>query len=108
MENISEESFEIRYYAKLLLKNAWLIAGLTFLGIIGGALTNIFMRPMYRATVMLLIEKQDIASIENLATSGLEYTDDDYYNSQIIIMTSNPILKQVCEEKHKSPKTEFQ
>ncbi len=107
MENISEESFEIHYYAKLLLKNAWLIAGLAFLGLIGGALTNIFMRPMYRATVMMLIEKQDIASIENLSTSGLEYTDDDYYHSQIIMMTSNPILKEVCEHLQLSQYQQF-
>lgn len=107
MENISEESFEIHYYVKLLIKNIWLIAGLTFIGLIGGVLTNIFMRPMYRATVMMLIEKQDIASIENIATSGLEYTDDDYYHSQIIMMTSAPILKQVCEHLKLSQYQQF-
>ena len=110
MENIQqieeEEEFNIGEYIAILLKHIWLIVSVSIFGIIVAVMVNIFMRPQYKSTALIMIDKENSGYIDtmNRSYSG----EEDYYRTQYRLLTSRTILEKVFDKLNLADQEQFQ
>ncbi len=96
MEEIKQnnEDLDFSWYIQVILKRFWLIAGFVIIGIVCAVLVNIFMRPMYKATALLMIEKEQAGKID-VSPIGSFSAEEDYYRTQYKLLESRSLLEKV-------------
>ena len=94
MENIQNEELDFSYYVNIIFKRFWLIVGMLALGLAAAVLVNIFMRPAYKATVLMMINQEDAGKID--ATPYGSFTsEEDYYRTQYQLLESRSLLEKI-------------
>lgn len=94
MENIQNEELDFSYYVNIIFKRFWLIVGMLALGLAAAVLVNIFMRPAYKATVLMMINQEDAGQID--ATPYGSFTsEEDYYRTQYQLLESRSLLEKI-------------
>lgn len=100
MENINNatnEELDFSYYLNIIFKRFWLIVGMVAVGLVAAVLVNIFMRPAYKATVLMMINQEDAGKID--ATPYGSFTsEEDYYRTQYQLLTSRSLLEKVYRD----------
>lgn len=93
-----QESSDFFEYWRAVSKRRWSIFGLTLLVSILALLVVSSMRPIYRATVTLLIEpgRSKIVSIEEVYSQGL--IQREYYQTQVEILKSEDLARKVVQK----------
>src|SRR5580765_3220288 len=93
-----EETLDLVEYWRAISKRRWSIIGLTILVSILALLVSNNMRPVYRATVTMLIEqgKSKIASIEEVYSQGI--IQREYYQTQVEILKSDELARKVVKK----------
>ena len=96
--NPPDETLDVVEYWRAIAKRRWSILGLTLLVAILTALIVSNMRPLYRATVTLLIEqgKSKVVSIEEVYSQGL--LQREYYQTQAEILKSEDLARKVVRK----------
>ncbi len=94
MENIQNEELDFSYYINVIFKRFWLIVAMVAVGLVAAVLVNIFMRPAYKATVLMMINQEDAGKID--ATPYSSFTsEEDYYRTQYQLLASRSLLEKV-------------
>ncbi len=96
----NEKPIDIKYYFFVFVKNLYVV--LTFF-IITVTLATIYVSKIpdkYRTTAQIMIERPDTMTRSNPSMQNLEANayDTDYYNTQLEIMRSSSVLRQVVNE----------
>ena len=85
---------DLRYYFQVLQRRRWIILAALLLSVLGTALSVYTARPVYFATTLVLIEKEQGAT-EYTEAKMVETSADDYYQTQFRLLTSRSLLKKV-------------
>ena len=94
-ENINNnEEIDFNWYVNVILKRFWLIAGITVLGLAAAILLNTFMRPAYKASALLMIEKEQAGKID-FTPMGSYSSEEDYYRTQYKLLESRTLLEKI-------------
>ena len=90
----NSEELDFSYYINIIFKRFWLIVAFVALGLVAAILINIFMRPAYKATVLMMINQEDAGKID--ATPYGSFTsEEDYYRTQYQLLESRSLLEKV-------------
>ena len=106
MEHIQNEELDFSYYLNVLLKRFWLIAAMVAIGLTAGVLANIFMRPAYKATVLMMINQEDAGKI-GAAPYGSFLSEEDYYRTQYQLLASRSLLEKIYNAMDLSQYAQF-
>ncbi len=95
MDNINNnEELDFSYYINVIFKRFWLIVAFVALGLVGAILVNVFMRPAYKATVLMMINQEDAGKID-ASPYGSFTSEEDYYRTQYQLLESRSLLEKV-------------
>lgn len=107
MENNTEqESFDFSFYLEAFLKHWRLVAFMAFLGIIGAVVVNMLMQPRYKASVLMMIDRENAGRIEQI-TFGSWTSDEDYYRTQYELLESRTLLEKIYKDLNLAEVPEF-
>ncbi len=98
-------------YWAILLKRKWSILIIALLAMAAGAMRVSSTRPVYQATVQVLIERQNprVLSFEDVAAAPSPFEPQrDYYETQFRILESRSLVRDVIEEEGLRDSLEFQ
>lgn len=95
MDNINNsEELDFSYYINIIFKRFWLLVAFVALGLVAAVLVNLFMRPAYKATVLMMINQEDAGKID--ASPYTSFTsEEDYYRTQYQLLESRSLLEKV-------------
>ncbi len=93
METDNKE-LDLTYYFNIILKRLWLIAALGAAGVLCAVLINTFSRPVYNASVLLMIDRENSGEIGSLKITPWS-SDEDYYRTQYNLLESRSLLEKV-------------
>lgn len=93
---------EVRYYLDLLLRHRVLLAAMTAVGLVLGAVVAFMQTPEYRATAMLQLEPPTPAflTVNEALVPGGYWQHADFYNTQFRVLQS-PTLGRLAVERMK-------
>ena len=94
MEN---QEIDISEIIAIVLKRIWLIIGMVLLGVLAAVLVNIFMRPVYEASTLLMINKEEAGKLD-VSHLGSFTSEEDYYRTQYQLLESRSLLESVYEQ----------
>lgn len=91
---MNEEEIDIPTLVGMVLKHFWLIVATAFLGLLAAILVNTFMRPVYEATVLMMINQENAGKIDD-SPYGSFASMEDYYRTQYQLLESRSLLERV-------------
>lgn len=94
LTNTTEEELDLTEILGIILKRFWLIAAFVLCGIIAAVCVNTLMRPMYEATALLMINKEDAGKLD-ASSYGSFMSEEDYYRTQYQLLESRSLLERV-------------
>ena len=95
--NNQEETLDLSFYFEALLKHWRLIAFVAFLGVLGAVLINTLMQPRYKASVLMMIDRENSGKIEQVSF-GSWTSDEDYYRTQYQLLETRTLLEKVYQD----------
>ena len=94
MENTTNEELDLSYCINLVFKRFWLLVAMVALGLAAAVLVNLLMRPAYKATALMMINKEDAGKIDS-SPYGSFASEEDYYRTQYQLLQSRSLLSKV-------------
>lgn len=94
MENTTNEELDVTYCLNLIFKRFWLLVAMVALGLVAAVLVNLLMRPAYKATALMMINKEDAGKIDS-SPYGSFASEEDYYRTQYQLLQSRSLLSKV-------------
>lgn len=94
---MNDEELDISALISIVLKRFWLIAGMALVGLVAAILVNMFMRPVYQATVLLMINQENAGKLDASPYGNFASTED-YYRTQYQLLESRSLLESVYKE----------
>lgn len=101
-----EQEIDFSFYFSVILKRIWLLAGFVFVGVLAALAVNTFMQPVYKSTVLMMIDREDAGKIET-TSFGSWASDEDYYRTQYKLLESRSLLEKVSNKMNLSQYPEF-
>ncbi|MBR4508014.1 MAG: polysaccharide biosynthesis tyrosine autokinase [Elusimicrobiaceae bacterium] len=95
--NNQEETLDLSFYFEALLKHWRLIAFVAFLGVLSAVLINTLMQPRYKASVLMMIDRENSGKIEQVSF-GSWTSDEDYYRTQYQLLETRTLLEKVYQD----------
>ncbi len=107
MENNDQEAtLDLSLFLEAILKHWRLIAFIAFFGVLGAVLINTLMQPRYKASVLMMIDRENSGRIEQ-TTFGSWTSDEDYYRTQYQLLETRTLLEKVYQDLNLSEVPEF-
>ena len=103
---MNEEELDISVLLSIIFKRLWLIAGMALVGVIASILVNIFMRPVYEATALLMINQENAGKLD-VASYGSFASMEDYYRTQYQLLESRSLMESVYQQLNLKQYEEF-
>ncbi|MBO7238741.1 MAG: polysaccharide biosynthesis tyrosine autokinase [Elusimicrobiaceae bacterium] len=97
MNQENKEELDLSEIIGIVLKRFWLIVGLVLCGLIAAVLVNVFMRPVYEATALIMINKEDAGKLD-VSHYGSFMSEEDYYRTQYQLLESRSLLERVYKQ----------
>lgn len=94
MENTTNEELDLSYCINLIFKRFWLLVAMVALGLVAAVLVNLLMRPAYKATALMMINKEDAGKID-ATPYGSFASEEDYYRTQYQLLQSRSLISKV-------------
>lgn len=101
-----QETNDFSFYFQAILKHWHLVCFMIFAGILGATLANVLMQPRYKATVLMMIDKENSGRIEQMSV-GSWVSDEDYYRTQYKLLESKTLLEKVYKDLNLKEVPEF-
>lgn len=92
--NNEPQTIDLTYYLNIVAKRFWLITAFALLGIVGAVFVNTFTRPLYTASALLMIDREDSGKIDAVKLTSWS-SDEDYYRTQYNLLESRSMLAKV-------------
>jgi uncharacterized protein involved in exopolysaccharide biosynthesis len=89
--------YDLKQYIRILKKHFWLLTAIFVIVVTGACIASYKMTPIYRATVLLQIEKKTSHITEIQDVYQMDVRADDYYQTQYTLITSRKVCKKVLE-----------
>jgi len=102
----NNNNLDFSYYLTVILKHFWLIATIAIIGIFGAVVANILIQPVYKASVLMMIDREESGKIETNSL-GSWTTDEDYYRTQYKLLESRTLLEKVHKKLNLDNYEEF-
>lgn len=106
MNETQEETIDLSFYFQALLKHWRLILFMIFIGVLGAVTINALMQPRYKATVLMMIDRENSGRIEQVSF-GSWTSDEDYYRTQYKLLESKTLLEKVYRDLNLAEVPEF-
>lgn len=103
----TEKELDLTEIVGIVLKRFWLVVGFALCGLVAAVLVNTFMRPVYEATALLMINKEDAGKLD-ASPYGSFMSEEDYYRTQYQLLESRSLLEQVYRKLNLAQYKEFQ
>ena len=97
MDDNKEETLDLSFYFEALLKHWRLIIFIAFLGVIGAVMVNMLMQPRYKASVLMMIDRENSGKIDHVSF-GSWTSDEDYYRTQYQLLETRTLLEKVYKD----------
>ena len=104
--NNQEETLDISVFVDALLKHWRLIAFIAFVGVLGAILINTLMQPRYKASVLMMIDRENSGRMDQ-TSFGSWTSDEDYYRTQYQLLETRTLLEKVYKDLNLSEVPEF-
>jgi capsular exopolysaccharide synthesis family protein len=104
---LKEEEFNLRDYWKVLQKRRWSILACLLITIITTAIVTFAMRPIYRGTNTIQINKESSQIVDFKEILAINTMDLDYYQTQYKILESRSLARRVIQALGLSKHPEF-
>ena len=101
-----EETIDFSFYLQAILKHWRLICFMLFFGLLGAILVNALMQERYKATVLMMIDRENSGRIEQVSF-GSWTSDEDYYRTQYKLLESKTLLEKVYKDLNLAEIPEF-
>ena len=93
----NEEELDISSLISLVFKHFWLIVATALLGLLAAVLVNIFMRPVYEASALMMINQENAGKLDESAYGSFA-SMEDYYRTQYQLLESRSLLESVYKQ----------
>ncbi len=103
---MNDEELDISALIEIVFKRFWLIASTALLGVVAAILVNTFMRPVYEATALLMINQENAGKLEETGYGSFA-SMEDYYRTQYQLLESRSLLESVYKQLNLSQYEEF-
>jgi capsular exopolysaccharide synthesis family protein len=103
-----EKEVHLRDYWKVIVKRRWIIIALFLIVLIATAVGTFTMKPVYRGTVSLQINKENPQVVDFKEIFSVNMWDQDYYQTQYKILETRSLAKRVLQALKLSEHPEFQ
>jgi succinoglycan biosynthesis transport protein ExoP len=103
-----EKEVHLRDYWKVIVKRRWIIIALFLIVLVATAVGTFTMKPVYRGTVSLQINKENPQVVDFKEIFSVNMWDQDYYQTQYKILESRSLAKRVLQTLKLSEHPEFQ
>ncbi len=103
---MNDEELDISTLISLVFKRFWLIAAMTLLGLVAAILVNTFMRPVYEATALMMINQENAGKLDETGYGSFA-SMEDYYRTQYQLLESRSLLESVYKQLDLSQYEEF-
>lgn len=94
---MNEEELDITSLVGVVFKHFWLIVATAVLGLLAAVLVNIFMRPVYEATALMMINQENAGKLDD-SPYGSFASMEDYYRTQYQLLESRSLLESVYKQ----------
>ena len=101
-----DEIIDFTFYISVILKRIWLLIGIVFICVSAAVAVNMLMQPKYKASVLMMIDREDSGKIET-SSFGSWASDEDYYRTQYKLLESRTLLEKVHKNMNLSEVPEF-
>lgn len=102
-----EEEVDLRDYLRIIIKRRWLIATILIVLTSIVAIYSFMAEPVYKATVQVLIEKENPKVVNVEEVLGVDATGRDYYQTQYEILKSRTLCLKVIKDLDLEHNKEF-
>lgn len=97
INNAKTDEIDFTFYVSVILKRIWLLIGIVFICIVGAVVANMLIQPKYKASVLMMIDREDSGKIET-SSFGSWASDEDYYRTQYKLLESRTLLEKVYRD----------
>ena len=97
---------DFTFYISVILKRIWLLIGIVIICVASAVVVNMLMQPKYKASVLMMIDREDSGKIET-SSFGSWASDEDYYRTQYKLLESRTLLEKVYKNMNLSEIPEF-
>ena len=102
-----EKEVELRDYWKVIRKRRWTIVSFTFIVLIATGVMTFTMRPVYRATSTIQINKENPQIVDFKEIFSVNTMEFDYYQTQYKILESRSLARGTIRALNLSEHPEF-
>lgn len=102
-----ENEVNLRDYWKVIQKRRWTILAFFFVVVVATAIGTFTMKPIYRGTTTLLINKENPQIVDFKEIFTVNTMDLDYYQTQYKILESRSLAKRVIQTLNLAEHHEF-
>lgn len=104
--NEKEQEIDLFFYLSVIVKRIWFLIGVVFIGVLAAVAVNMFMQPVYKSSVLMMIDREEAGRIET-TSFGSWATDEDYYRTQYKLLESKSLLEKVYTNMELNEVPEF-
>ena len=94
---MNDEELDITAILGMVFKHFWLIVTMALLGLFAAILVNTFMRPVYEATALMMINQENAGKLDD-SPYGSFASMEDYYRTQYQLLESRSLLESVYKQ----------
>ncbi|MCL2798781.1 MAG: polysaccharide biosynthesis tyrosine autokinase [Endomicrobia bacterium] len=95
------------YYFHIVTKRLWLVLAIIVFFIFGSLVISFTTQPVYKACVLLMIDRENTARVDYYNPQSSWNSDEDYYRTQYKLLESRTILESVYKQLNLSQYDEF-
>ena len=106
MKQQTNEELDITEIIGIVFKRLWMVLAFVLCGLLAAVLVNTFMRPMYEATALIMINKEDAGKLDS-TSYGSFMSEEDYYRTQYQLLESRSLLERVYAQLNLSEYEQF-
>ncbi|MFA6028812.1 MAG: polysaccharide biosynthesis tyrosine autokinase [Elusimicrobiota bacterium] len=109
MSELESESpdIELTHYLEVLLRRRWIVLATFAVVMLSSALYTLTTRPTYRATALLLIEKERSGTAVFTNGSMIEASNEDYYQTQYRLLKSDTLIERIYDDLQLATSADF-
>ncbi|HZA29373.1 MAG TPA: Wzz/FepE/Etk N-terminal domain-containing protein, partial [Gammaproteobacteria bacterium] len=100
IESGSDEALNLRDYWRVLVKRKWTILIFFIITVAITAVSTFLMTPLYRATVILQIDREapKVVKFEAVAPVEMDVSDQQFYQTQYELLKSRTLAERVVDQ----------
>jgi capsular exopolysaccharide synthesis family protein len=102
----ANDEINITAYLDVLLRRRWIVAGIALLVFSVGAAVTFTTKPVFKASTLLVIEKER-ATTTGGNSSMVENSNEDYYHTQYKLLQSRTLMEKVFKQLKLDTSAEF-